>query len=284
MLNFSDFIDQFRILQNLKKYYLGENYSLKDIEILENFIVYLSKIDIKISNQLDLVASFYQNYINHIDRKPLGEFYTPIKIVNHILDGIGYSADSKVFKKTIIDISCGSGSFLIQCIKRIIAFELKRLKVEIISELTFEDALNLINTIRSLIYGIDINPIACILCQINIFYTIFYVIEKILFFEPSYQVPLFHIMNQNTLELSVDQGYDFVVGNPPYIFIRDISKKQKELIEGRDFKTNKGQYDYYQLFLEIGINLLKQGGVLGYIIPDSLLALSNRKVLRKFDN
>ncbi|TFF98653.1 MAG: hypothetical protein EU540_07790, partial [Promethearchaeota archaeon] len=43
---------------------------------------------------------------------------------------------------------------------------------------------------------------------------------------------------------------------------------------------NIGQYDYYQLFIELGIRLLKNSGYLGYIVPDSLLVLSNRAVIR----
>jgi len=48
------------------------------------------------------------------------------------------------------------------------------------------------------------------------------------------------------------------------------------------FKTGQGQYDYFQIFIELGIKLLKNQGLLGYIVPDSLLALSNRSIVRKY--
>ena len=66
------------------------------------------------------------------------------------------------------------------------------------------------------------------------------------------------------------------------MFIRDIPSEHKKLIATRTLKTNKGQYDYYQIFLELGIKFLKNGGKLGYIIPDSLLALSHRSIARKY--
>jgi hypothetical protein len=66
------------------------------------------------------------------------------------------------------------------------------------------------------------------------------------------------------------------------LFIRDIPSEHKKLIATRTLKTNKGQYDYYQIFLELGIKFLKNGGKLGYIIPDSLLALSHRSIARKY--
>ncbi len=73
-----------------------------------------------------------------------------------------------------------------------------------------------------------------------------------------------------------------MVGNPPYLFIRSIPREDKMAIEQLPLETNKGQYDLYQLFIEIGIKFLKESGKLGYIVPDSLLALSNRRLLRKF--
>jgi hypothetical protein len=79
-----------------------------------------------------------------------------------------------------------------------------------------------------------------------------------------------------------EKKFDIVVGNPPYLFIRDIPQEQRSIIEVSNFETNDGQYDYYQIFIELGIRILKQGGKLGYIVPDSLLALSNRSILRKF--
>ncbi|MFW9881320.1 MAG: TaqI-like C-terminal specificity domain-containing protein, partial [Candidatus Thorarchaeota archaeon] len=57
---------------------------------------------------------------------------------------------------------------------------------------------------------------------------------------------------------------------------------QKQIIEKGNFDTNDGQYDYYQIFIELGIRLLRTKGILGYIVPDSLLVLSNRSILIKY--
>ena len=78
------------------------------------------------------------------------------------------------------------------------------------------------------------------------------------------------------------EQYDFIVGNPPYLFIRDIPKVQRQIIKNMNFLTGQGQYDYFQIFIELGIKLLKNRGILGYIVPDSLLALSNRSKIRKY--
>ena len=95
-------------------------------------------------------------------------------------------------------------------------------------------------------------------------------------------MPIFNIFNKDTLQLNFDNKYDYVVGNPPYLFIRAIPQNYRKIIEKLPLETNKGQYDYYQIFIELGIKILKKSGLLGYIIPDSLLALSNRKILRRY--
>ncbi len=78
------------------------------------------------------------------------------------------------------------------------------------------------------------------------------------------------------------EQFDIIVGNPPYLFIRDILPDQRQIIKKMKFKTGQGQYDYFQIFIELGIKLLKNQGLLGYIVPDSLLALSNRSIVRKY--
>jgi len=182
----------------------------------------------------------------------------------------------------LIDISCGVGSFINQAILNLVDRFKIIYNLEDISEFTIEEAKTIILKIKENIMGIDINPIACILCQINIHYTIFELYKIIKKDEQEYKLPLFNIKIFNALLLTDKDKYDFVIGNPPYLFIRDITDEDKKLIQKRDFKSSNGQYDYYQIFIELGIELLKEGGILGYIVPDSLLALSNSSDLRRY--
>ncbi|MHA1488955.1 MAG: Eco57I restriction-modification methylase domain-containing protein [Promethearchaeota archaeon] len=125
---------------------------------------------------------------------------------------------------------------------------------------------------------------------LNIHFTLFPIYQRIIESEIGFKAPVFRIFLKNALSLikkgvglvKHDNLFDFVVGNPPYLFIRDIPSDQRLIIENSAFKTNKGQYDYYQIFIELGIKLLKNQGKLGYIVPDSILALSNRLIIRKF--
>ncbi|MFX1242785.1 MAG: Eco57I restriction-modification methylase domain-containing protein [Promethearchaeota archaeon] len=270
------------IVGQLKKLYNFNSSEQNNSKSLTNIIKKLFSFDSYSGIQIedsDILTEIYEKIRTHQEKKKYGEFYTPPSIVKYILNRIGYNGFTS---KKIIDISCGSGSFLIQVIRILIKKHLKTYNREQISELTVNEAKSIISTIKDNIFGIDINPIACILCQINFYFTLFEILNHIISFEPDYRLPWFNIKNCNALTMHSEKKYDFVVGNPPYLFIRDIPFDQRSIIEMSNFDTNDGQYDYYQIFIELGIKMLRQGGILGYIVPDSLLALSNRSILRKY--
>ncbi|MFX0104734.1 MAG: Eco57I restriction-modification methylase domain-containing protein, partial [Candidatus Hodarchaeota archaeon] len=230
----------------------------------------------------DIISNLYGKTRDYKEKKKLGEFYTPISIVNYILDAMGYKSTNKIEVKKLIDISCGSGSFIIQAIRRLVRRHLEIYNRKEISDLTAKEAKDIICRVKNNIFGLDINKIACILCQININYVLFDLLKVIRNSDPNYYLPIFEVKNINTLTITTIEDYDLVVGNPPYLFIRDIPKEQRKIIENGKFETNDGQYDYYQIFMELGIKILKNQGLLGFIVPDSLLALSNRSIIRKY--
>jgi hypothetical protein len=62
-------------------------------------------------------------------------------------------------------------------------------------------------------------------------------------------------------------GFDIVIGNPPYVNIEKISQPIKEYIF-KNYKTCTGRTDLYIAFIEKGVQLLKEkSGTLSYIIP-----------------
>ncbi|MFX1376536.1 MAG: Eco57I restriction-modification methylase domain-containing protein [Promethearchaeota archaeon] len=291
MSDFIKYLKQEDIFQELREYYKANNININSKAHFDKFIEIFDKRNNKhvikdVSSQLDssfnLLGKLYEENLPPKERKTLGEFYTPHSIVNYILDAVGYKESKNIQRKKLIDLSCGSGSFIILAIRVLINSCFRSLNKHNFSEISPEEARYIITKIKEDIFGIDINPIACILCQINIHFELFELMTIIKDQDKNYRLPRFNIINSNTFTMNESEVYDFVVGNPPYLFIRNISNEQKLIIEKADLKTKNGQYDYYQIFIELGIQLLKNKGKLGYIVPDSLLALSNRSILRKF--
>jgi type I restriction-modification system DNA methylase subunit len=66
-------------------------------------------------------------------------------------------------------------------------------------------------------------------------------------------------------------GFDVVIGNPPYALIGSDRKIEQDYFTAGRYKFNAYKINLYILFLEKGLALLKQDGILGYIIPKSLV-------------
>lgn len=81
-------------------------------------------------------------------------------------------------------------------------------------------------------------------------------------------------------------GFDAVVGNPPYEILSvkesgiDERRRQQSYYR-RMYRTCQGKINTYRLMLERGLALLRPGGVLGFIVPATLLADSTARSLRR---
>jgi type I restriction-modification system DNA methylase subunit len=65
-------------------------------------------------------------------------------------------------------------------------------------------------------------------------------------------------------------GFDIVIGNPPYIRVQtlqDSAPKQVEYLKSHYSAASKGNFDIYVVFVERGLRLLQQQGNLAFILP-----------------
>ena len=74
----------------------------------------------------------------------------------------------------------------------------------------------------------------------------------------------------------IPNGIDFIISNPPWG--ADKSRYNKL---SADFTTAKGQFDIYDLFIETSINILKENGCFGIIVPDSIFG-AEHSLIRNF--
>jgi adenine-specific DNA-methyltransferase len=76
------------------------------------------------------------------------------------------------------------------------------------------------------------------------------------------------------------EGFDVVIGNPPYIRQEEI-KNQKEYLLN-NYKTFSSTADLYIFFVEKGFELLKSTGNFVYIIPNKWMQAGYGKAMRTF--
>ena len=119
-------------------------------------VIALYAFDFK--NVEDIIGDLYQEYFDKDTRKALGEFYTPTPIVEYILDKVSYQGFAN---ERLLDLSCGSGTFVVQALKRYLQRSSRRASV------TGWDQLldNLCNEPK--IVGFDLNPFAVLMAQVR---------------------------------------------------------------------------------------------------------------------
>lgn len=75
-------------------------------------------------------------------------------------------------------------------------------------------------------------------------------------------------------------GFDVIIGNPPYVRIQTLPRDQVAFFN-QHYASATGNYDIYILFVERALQLLKPGGILGFILPHKFFQAAYGKGLRK---
>ena len=79
-----------------------------------------------------------------------------------------------------------------------------------------------------------------------------------------------------------DNGFDIVIGNPPYIQLQKDDGKLAKMYENQGYQTFAGKGDIYSLFYEKGYQILKQKGILAYITSNKWMRAEYGEATRKF--
>ncbi len=76
------------------------------------------------------------------------------------------------------------------------------------------------------------------------------------------------------------EGYDIVIGNPPYVDIKSLPKEYVRLLFEK-FQTTQNRINLYSVFIEMGLDICNKDGIFSYIIPNSLLMNSSYAKIRE---
>lgn len=254
----------------------------------------------------DILGDVYQGYLPPDERKRLGEFYTPKEVIEYILDAVGYKPENEIRGKKILDPACGSGSFLVEATQRLveryrrIGFNLKN----------SDDARQIIDGCVSSIYGLDIHPFACFIAEMNMLFQLVDLYDAVRQKDRDFELPRLNIYRTNSLTFAGETAiefaefmnnsrrtmlieetrgadkvkkttFNFVVGNPPYVRVQRLSDDLKEFYKSR-FKSARGLFDIYVLFIERGIRWLDYAGKLGFITSNKFTQADYGEEIRSF--
>ncbi|GAB5418245.1 MAG: hypothetical protein Crog4KO_16500 [Crocinitomicaceae bacterium] len=209
-----------------------------------------STLEIK---DLKVLENYLELLIPENDRKVNGAFFTPTYVVDFIINEVSPKNNDKC-----LDPSCGCGAFLIGLVEYYQKTFGKSIKAIIAENIYGSDILNY-NVKRSKLilslYGLLYNEI----------------IEE----------SDFNIYLQDSLKADWENGFEIIVGNPPYVKFQDLSDANRHYLIDNWKSIENGAFNLYFAFFELGHKLLTKTGKLGYITPNnyftSLAGLSLRQ-------
>ena len=94
---------------------------------------------------------------------------------------------------------------------------------------------------------------------------------------------LWHTWFHDVFSRPSKEGFDIVIGNPPYIDSETMTNVMPKLREqySQIFTCAKGNWDMFVVFVEMGINLCWSGGIYSFILPNKLIAAKYTSKLRE---
>jgi type I restriction-modification system DNA methylase subunit len=257
----------------------------------------------------DVLGQVYEQYLGKIlaqtksgkarlkdgqaHKKEQGIYYTPTYIVDYIAKNtVGeLLKDKKVKAKEIkvLDPACGSGSFLIKAYDYLYA----SMSVDKESKQRKFDSLGMYSVkteiLKNNIFGVDLDNKAVEITKLNL---LLKAAEK------ERKLPKEvdnHIRQGNSLiddeavagldafkwHGDFQEGtFDVVIGNPPYVRIQTLDTQNVEFFNSH-YKSATKNYDIYALFVERAVSLLKEGGIMGFILPSKFFNADYGEGLRK---
>ncbi|MRX82908.1 Eco57I restriction-modification methylase domain-containing protein [Eggerthella guodeyinii] len=189
------------------------------------------------------------------------QVFTPTAVVEDMLDHLNYQ--NNLMGKKVLENSCGDGQFLVKIVKRYIDSS----KSEGFSDEEIGMGLS------SDVYGIELDETHFDKCIENL---------NMVINECGIKEVKWQIYNRDALRNPIEEKFDFIVGNPPYISYWDMDESERSYIKENYSTCNSGAFDYSYAFIEECLLRLSDTGRLVYIVPNSLFKTSSGKKLRRY--
>jgi type I restriction-modification system DNA methylase subunit len=81
--------------------------------------------------------------------------------------------------------------------------------------------------------------------------------------------------------LKSDVGFDAIIGNPPYIFARELMQDYEKDYYRQNYRYSWDKQNTFMLFMEKILTLLRTEGHASFIVPNSWLTIESAKLLRQ---
>ncbi|HAF29962.1 MAG TPA: N-6 DNA methylase [Bacteroidales bacterium] len=256
-------------IENIKNYKIKSLLIQKDepeYNVLLQFMNLIQK-----SNKhyhFEELLEFFEFVISPSDKLINGAIYTPEKIRKYITrQSFNELSHKSVDKMKIADIACGCGGFLIDA-----SIEVKQRTNKSFKDIFQEN-----------IFGLDIQKYS--IERTEILLSLLAITqgedEKEFNFNLYTADSLEFEWKERNKQIKKNNGFDLILGNPPYVCSRNMDDTTKELM--RKWSTCRtGHPDLYIPFFQIGYELLTDNGILGFITVNTFMQSVNGRAIREY--
>lgn len=220
------------------------------------------------------MADTGQNYYQGLTSptKLRGQYYTPDELVALMLDGLHLTSRHRV-----IDPACGDGSFL----RGVVAAIARRFQGADRQALGKHWAGRLIG------FDIDADAVAEARRGLREAFVQFLGVEL---HEDSLQIHqadiflwsrLSKLLRRSEIPPPIEHERIIVIGNPPYVEAKRLSRESKEFLKARYPDAIVGAPDLYLYFLHVCLCWLRECDTLAFVLPNKLLVNANAQRIRE---
>jgi adenine-specific DNA-methyltransferase len=202
------------------------------------------------------IGNLYSELMDSQRRASLGAFHTPPALVRELLEN-AEAAGANWRTASVLDPACGCGMFMVGVALRMRAAD------------STQPAISFLETLPARLTGVDLDPLSAWIAQV--------MLEAALLplcIEAGARLSVL-VRTEDALALPLEATYDVVIGNPPYGKVKLDAARRK-----RFERSLFGHANLYGLFIDLGVHLLRNGGVLAYVVPTSFLGGQYFKALR----
>ena len=194
---------------------------------------------------------------------------------------------------TIIDPACGSGAFLNEALNFLI--EEHKYVDELEAKLFGDDILlqNYENSIlENNLFGVDVNEESVEIAKLSLWLRTAKPNRKLNSLNENIKCGNSLIDNKEIAgekafnwqeefpKVFENGGFDIVIGNPPYVDIKKLNNIDVKYYFS-NYVTCENRINLYSIFIEKGLKILNDNGILSFINPNSMLVNSSYLKLRK---
>lgn len=223
---------------------------------------YVSLLREKMTPQL----SIFPQVPEEVTNRSLGAFYTPQFIARFFARYLKENLPPRKFRTLkVSDPTCGSGIFL-RTLLEMQCDPFQEVNIQLTTSTAFKN-----------IFGVDIEPNACKATQLSLSLLYLVIMGE---FPRNLNIKNVEVIDYFMNHPKLKNCFDAVIANPPFIPWDRLKTNLARSISLFLAGYGKGKLDMYLAILKVGMDMLRPGGFLLYVLPHAFLHSRNGLGLR----